>query len=71
MGLIIVAVLASYFLQFGTNYIALFLFIIFTSNRSIYDKVSLECERIAADNTKLTNELKKLSTMFMLCLQSK
>ena len=61
MGLFIIAVLANNFFQFGTNYLALFLFIILTSNLSIYDKVSRECERIAADNTKLTDEIKKLA----------
>ena len=29
----------------------------------IYHKVSCECERIAADNTKLTNEIKKLANV--------
>ena len=65
MGLFIIAVLANNFFQFGTNYLALFLFIILTSNLSIYDKVSCECKRIAADNTShyttLTNEIKKLA----------
>ena len=72
MGLFIIAVLANNFFQFGTIYLALFLFIILTTNLSIYDKVSCECERIAADNTKLTNEIKKSwQTMFVLCLPSK
>ena len=57
IGLFIIAVLANNFFQFGTNYLALFLSIIFTSNLSIYDKVSCEYERIAADNTKLTISL--------------
>ena len=61
MGLYIIAILANNFFQFGTNYLALFLFIIFTSNLLIYDKISCVCERIAADNTKLTNEFKKLA----------
>ena len=55
------AVLENIFFQYGTNYLALFLFIIFNSNLLIYHKVSCECERIAADNTKLTNQTKKLA----------
>ena len=70
MGLFI-AVLANIFFQFGTNHLALFLFIIFTSNLSIYDKVSCACERIGANNTKLTNEIRKLATMFVLGLLRK
>ena len=61
MGLFIIAILADNFFQLGTNYSALFLFILFTSNLSIFDKVSCEFERISADNTKLTSEVKKLS----------
>ena len=38
MGLFIIAVLANNFFQFGTNYRALFLFIIFTSSLLIYYK---------------------------------
>ena len=57
MRLFIIAVLANDFFQFSTNYLALFLLVIFSSNWLIYDKVSSKCERIAADNTKLTNEI--------------
>ena len=60
MGLFDIAVSANNFFQFGTNYLALFWFIIFASNLSICDKVLCECERIAVDNTKLTNETTKL-----------
>ena len=61
MGLFIIAIFADNLFQFGSNYLALFLFIIDTSNLSIFDKVSCECEWIAADNTQLTNKIKKLS----------
>ena len=71
MELFIIAVLANNFFQFGTNYLALFLFIILTSNLSIYDKVSCECDRIAADNTKSQTKFKSWQTMFVLCLQRK
>ena len=37
------------------------MFIIVPSNLSIYYKVYCECKCIAADNTKLTNNIKNLS----------
>ena len=68
MGLFIIAVLANNFFQFGTNYLALFLFIILTKN-TIKSLVSVNELLQIIRNSQM--KLKSWQRMFVLCLPRK